>query len=711
MAEQIFADFTEDKAISQPIQCGRTDCGRMINPGDPRHNIRNHNPNRPSKVVCADCREFYLVQPTTGASRSEHRVTAVSDSPAFQEGKTYHRMMPPPFGQSGIFNFPYHSPNCLSQAIHIPNSWNAPMSFPPPSSQWAGSSGQVYTGGYSENHAHYGSQRAAWASKAYQSGSPETIGIIMQVLREIPGKFRGQIVENLVEGKQNIPATITAPNLIASVVETMRPKLASAMKGFEFGLHLPKVREVAGWVDLSEENQHQPYFYERCLVNPSSKAKDKGRVFKKPRSPFILAIVIGSDQWDNYLDFSQAEEEGQNGAASFRSRNRGAVPSGQQTASSAGGRTLKLSNASWEDPLQNDNPDNWTDPNHFPLEKRPRTVGALFLLGSIFWLELDLPGTSFHSTTFQKTQYSSILVTGPDQTTPGAGYWWGIADDPTGLQPSTSERIEFFALTDCALKDLLQPPTPGGMQFFVCNPQHAAPGSLSVEFSDNIGVGTFKTTHVGHLTLIHLRTEGLGTIPNHPVAVKRMYRRRSKNTDSNSSAVTRYSYADEYALTVQEANLLYWASSLMGFTYSFINHFIANTPVEPPFNIPQLCFVHAGVAVVHDQVSGTNVANVSSIHRTYLLEELIDTENEDFVKFIPFYLPAIHFTKLRNFCASPSTYNISRLTEHREIAGGNNIFGEGNIGKVFKEFPEQHACNDYCEWFKLPSMADPTLYP
>ncbi|KAJ7750708.1 hypothetical protein DFH07DRAFT_961305 [Mycena maculata] len=597
------------------------------------------------------------------------------------------------------------------------------MSFPPPSSQWAGSSGQVYTGGYSENHAHYGSQRAAWASKAYQSGSPETIGIIMQVLREIPGKFRGQIVENLVEGKQNIPATITAPNLIASVVETMRPKLASATKGFEFGWHLLKVREVAGWVDLSEENPHQPYFYERCLVNPSSKAKDKGRVFKKPRSPFILALVIGSDQWDNYLDFAEAEKEGQNGAASFRSRNREVVPSGQQTASSAGGRTLKLSNASWEDPLQNDNPDNWTDPNHFPLEKRPRTISR------------EHPSTPPPS---KKRNIPAYLS--PDRTKLRQALAIGGSSQmiQQASRPSTSERIEFFALTDCALKDLLQPSTPGGMQFFVCNPQHAAPGSLSVEISDNIGVGTFKTTHVGHLTLIHLRTEGLGTIPNHPVAVKRMYRRRSKNTDSTSSAVTRYSYADEYALTVQEANLLYWASSLMGFTYSFINHFITNAPEEPPFDIPQLRFVHAGVAVAHDQVSGTNVANVSSIRRTYLLEELIDTENEDFVKFIhngnalpllppsdPLYQIAefLCFTQHVQYFKTDRAVFLSDLQGTKtlltdpqimtspEIAGGNNIFGEGNVGKVFKEFPEQHACNDYCEWFKLPSMVDPTLYP
>lgn len=41
-----------------------------------------------------------------------------------------------------------------------------------------------------------------------------------------------------------------------------------------------------------------------------------------------------------------------------------------------------------------------------------------------------------------------------------------------------------------------------------------------------------------------------------------------------------------------------------------------------------------GVAVSHDQVLGNNIANTSSICQRYLAEELIDTETEDFVKFI-----------------------------------------------------------------------------
>ncbi|KAJ7767848.1 hypothetical protein B0H14DRAFT_2254996, partial [Mycena olivaceomarginata] len=84
----------------------------------------------------------------------------------------------------------------------------------------------------------------------------------------------------------------------------------------------------------------------------------------------------------------------------------------------------------------------------------------------------------------------------------------------------------------------------------------------------------------------------------------------------------------------QEANLLYWASSIMDFTYSFIHRFLSNTDEEPPFTIPQLRFVHAGVPVSHDQIAGTNINNTSSIRRTYLVEEFIDEELDGFVKFV-----------------------------------------------------------------------------
>ncbi|KAJ6475575.1 hypothetical protein C8R45DRAFT_826983 [Mycena sanguinolenta] len=150
----------------------------------------------------------------------------------------------------------------------------------------------------------------------------------------------------------------------------------------------------------------------------------------------------------------------------------------------------------------------------------------------------------------------------------------------------------------------------------------------------NLGIGTFKSAHRGRLTLTHLPEVGLGTTPNELVAVKRMYRPRSNNAAPGKSVVTRYTTADEYAKTVQEANLLYWASSLMEFTYSAINRFLSKASTRPPFEIPQLRFVQAGVAVCHDQVTGTNISNTSSIKRTYLVEEFIEGGSDTFVKFV-----------------------------------------------------------------------------
>ncbi|KAJ7712255.1 hypothetical protein B0H14DRAFT_2414401 [Mycena olivaceomarginata] len=148
-------------------------------------------------------------------------------------------------------------------------------------------------------------------------------------------------------------------------------------------------------------------------------------------------------------------------------------------------------------------------------------------------------------------------------------------------------------------------------------------------------MGTFKTAHTGHLSLIHLPEQGLGTTLNQLVAVmKRMYRSPKNTGTSSNRAVVRFAPADEYARAVQEANLLYWAASLMELTYSFIHRFLSKSSADPPFEILQLCFVHAGVAVSHDQAIGTNISNTTSIRTTYLVEEFINESSEGFVKFV-----------------------------------------------------------------------------
>ncbi|KAJ7671991.1 hypothetical protein B0H17DRAFT_1141282 [Mycena rosella] len=72
----------------------------------------------------------------------------------------------------------------------------------------------------------------------------------------------------------------------------------------------------------------------------------------------------------------------------------------------------------------------------------------------------------------------------------------------------------------------------------------------------------------------------------------------------------------------------------MNYIYSFIYHFVntANTP--PPFDIPKIHFFHAAIAVVNQQVVGPAAKATANICRTYLVEELINEEQDGFHKFI-----------------------------------------------------------------------------
>ena len=166
---------------------------------------------------------------------------------------------------------------------------------------------------------------------------------------------------------------------------------------------------------------------------------------------------------------------------------------------------------------------------------------------------------------------------------------------------------------------------------------------LSVETSLNkmIGAGGFKTAHPGWLTLFSahptiLETE-LGSRPQQNVAVKRpfykIYPPGSSNAPGNF-AIGRYVIKDEMAKLFREANVLYWAGSLLQFAYNFIDHCISHSTEPPPFDIPRLRFVNAGLAVSYAQPLPTTSHQKSkaNIPRAgYLVEELI---SGDFLKYI-----------------------------------------------------------------------------
>ncbi|KAJ7438224.1 hypothetical protein B0H11DRAFT_1741714 [Mycena galericulata] len=182
-----------------------------------------------------------------------------------------------------------------------------------------------------------------------------------------------------------------------------------------------------------------------------------------------------------------------------------------------------------------------------------------------------------------------------------------------------------------------------------------------------------------------------------------------------------------------EANVLLWAGSLMALTYAFIENYIENSPHTPPFEIPQLRFVHAGVAAVHQAASGPPANNKSSICRSYLIEEYIDEEKDGFYKFInnasavPIKLPTadsslsllatfLSFTQhvqyyktkgmvyLSDLQGSSKLLTDPQIMTAPSIGDGAEIFGEGNVPAAFEAFPKQHICNQFCSWFKLPAF-------
>jgi len=166
-------------------------------------------------------------------------------------------------------------------------------------------------------------------------------------------------------------------------------------------------------------------------------------------------------------------------------------------------------------------------------------------------------------------------------------------------------------------------------------------GQLNIDASSTnmLGAGAFKTAHPGWLTLFPPADSGLGVQKRQNVAVKRaFYKVYPPGTSKTPShyKIGRYTLADEVPKLLKEANVLYWARSLLQLTYDFINRSIANASQPPPFEIPQVRFVDAGLAFAYGPAAHTSKvgSKSSSARACYLVEELIPGGDDKFVKYI-----------------------------------------------------------------------------
>jgi hypothetical protein len=201
-----------------------------------------------------------------------------------------------------------------------------------------------------------------------------------------------------------------------------------------------------------------------------------------------------------------------------------------------------------------------------------------------------------------------------------------------------NENIQFYPIPTRPLLEMLKDPR---LLSYDVETVECSMGQLTIDTSSTnmLGAGAFKTAHPGWLTLIPPAVSGLGVQKCHNVAVKRPYYKVYPPGTSKTPShfkIGRYTLADEVPKLLKEANVLYWAQSLLQLTYDFIDRCVANSSQPPPFKVPRVRFVDAGLAFAYGPAMHTSKAgSKSSSARTgYLVEELIPGGADEFVKYI-----------------------------------------------------------------------------
>ncbi|KAG1741929.1 hypothetical protein EDB19DRAFT_1907705 [Suillus lakei] len=139
----------------------------------------------------------------------------------------------------------------------------------------------------------------------------------------------------------------------------------------------------------------------------------------------------------------------------------------------------------------------------------------------------------------------------------------------------------------------------------------------------------------------------------------------------------------------------------------------------PPFNIPQVHFVDAGIAFAFGPLPASKAgskSSASSAHAVYLVEELIPGRKDEFLKYIhnmdsnPLLDESNHWYDLALFFAFTQhvqyvkTRGLVFISDYQvfctlsTVSRGIDIFGDGNMEVAVSEFEKQHICSYYCEW-------------
>ncbi|KAG1780113.1 hypothetical protein EV702DRAFT_1277004 [Suillus placidus] len=595
--------------------------------------------------------------------------------------------------------------------VAIPSSWGQPQNNP----------GHPSGSGYSVNHTQYSTERERWAKLSYALPPIETITLDISAVHEVSAQRKGHWVAigNIREGKKDVDAHIDAPGLMDIAFDTILPKILALGAGFPWHIEEFVVRDAV-WVDLSTHKASVPYFISQCMV-PSKKGS------KAPTSKtkqFALMVVIPEAQWNDYEEWVENTEvlatrrQVQVHQVVETTEN---VTTALQSASPSTQNLTSQQSASESTKRSHRHNLSTTTTSSSPPHKRLAVVP---------------PKVPFSSP--DRSDLKEALRSGGST----ANF------DVTQVLGTYTENIHFYGIPTRQLADILKNPD---YRSFKVEPAQSIIGQLTINSSTRsmLGAGGLKTAHPGWLSLNPLITSGLGSIPGQNVAVKRPFHKVFPSASSPMYKIGRFSSIDEIAKLIKEANVLYWSHSLLQLTYAFIDGCIASSDKPPPFIIPRVRFLDAGMAISYSQRDPKPTRAGSKTGSTcvgYLVEELIEGGPDAFLKFIhnmdsnPLlnqddyrYEVALFFAFTQHVqyvktggLAFISDYQGSTelltdpqiLTDpfvyiafharvimlmwynflNRSVGEGKDLFGEGNIECTVSMFEKQHKCNEFCEW-------------
>ncbi|KAF7975162.1 hypothetical protein HWV62_10343 [Athelia sp. TMB] len=353
--------------------------------------------------------------------------------------------------------------------------------------------------GYTPAHTSYHDARNQWAKTAYAKSGVEVITIIFQLLREVPGKPKGQLVKNLIEGVDSISAAITPPELFSKAVQIFMPKLLLAYPGFDWNWQDMALREEKDWVDILAKPHDIPIFYHRCLKPSGNKAAKT--IFKAP-SNLKVALVIGVSQWEQCEAFIE-EQELRNSQMTHAQSPRTQSPDTIDLLLMTQSQRTEALNASQR--------------HHKSKPVIRPSIGTSDSSGPMLVpTTTSMPLQSHVSkrttpTTPPSKRTAAMAFSSPDQELVKRALL-DAGSSTSGISATVmlTETIDFFPIQEASFTDILSQAAPHTV-VMDADADKVEHGNLHFDHMKVIGQGTFKTVHPGYLNLYDRPATGLGS--------------------------------------------------------------------------------------------------------------------------------------------------------------------------------------------------------